>query len=288
MLFFFREKILKLQKLIALEAEVNGILEKYKAEVDLELYKDAETIKKRFRECDNKKGEALLVASTDETVRLGKELGIAALAYANPDFPNQTYAGVEVIVEGFDEVDKDFFEKVFQRYHHLPWTILETERCIVREITLDDLDDLFELYGADGIDAFTEPLYPYEEEKEYQRAYIENMYRFFGYGMWLVFSKETGMLIGRAGLEHREIHEQTELELGYLIGKKYQGQGYASEVCEAILNYARENTYFEQINCVIEKENKASIRLAEKLGFTFVETYDLDGKIMHRFVRELR
>ena len=46
-----------------------------------------------------------------------------------------------------NELGPGFLEKVYQRYHRIPWTILETERCVVRELSLDDLDALFELYG---------------------------------------------------------------------------------------------------------------------------------------------
>ena len=273
-----------LTKIIGLEKEIKAIVGLYANVFEYVLFVDTDSLKNVFVN-DEKKDDALLIASTDETIALGKELGIATLAYANPDFPNQTYSGVEMIVEGFEEVDADFLEKVYQRYHHISWTILETQRCVVRELCLDDLDGLFELYADDGMDEFTEGLYPYEEEKTYQEAYINNMYRFFGYGMWLVFQKETGKLIGRAGLEHREIYGETELELGYLIGKKYQGQGYATEVCQAILNYAKENTDFEHINCVVQNGNEASIHMAQKLGFIYQEDYDLGGKVMHRFVK---
>ena len=275
-----------LKDIVCIKKEKIDCLDKFKNLFVIEVC-DENEIEIIFKKDAEKRKTSLLIASTDATIALGKELGIATLAYMNPDFPNQTYSGVEMIVEGFEEVDADFFEKVFQRYHHIPWTILETERCVVRELCLDDLDGLFELYADDGMDEFTEALFEYEEEKTYQEAYINNMYRFFGYGMWLVFQKETGKLIGRAGLEHREIHEEIELELGYLIGKQYQGQGYATEVCQAILEYAKENTDFEQINCVVQKGNEASIHMAEKLGFVHQEDYDLDGKIMHRFLRKL-
>ncbi|MBO5096817.1 MAG: GNAT family N-acetyltransferase [Agathobacter sp.] len=202
----------------------------------------------------------------------------------NPEIPNQTYSGVDMIVEGFEEVDAKFLEKVWQRYHHLPWEIAKTPRCMIRELSLDDLDALFELYGDEEITKYTEGLYPYEEEKEFQRAYIHNMYRFYGYGMWLVFSKETGELIGRAGLEHREYNGEPELELGYVIGTRFQRQEYAKEVCQRILGIAREITDFPRINCLIEEENKASIGLAEKLGFVWEETMDLQGKTMKRYI----
>ena len=86
------------------------------------------------------------------------------------------------------------------------------------------------------------------------------MYGFYEYGMWLVFSKETGKLIGRAGLEHDE--------LGYMIAPELWNQGYATEVCHFIIDYARENTDFEELYCRIDERNEASVRLAKKLGFT--------------------
>ena len=275
-----------LESLIFIKTEHLNIIEKYKNDFNIIEVSTRQELEEYLSK-NGLKSKCLLIASTDATIALGKELGIATLAYMNPEFPNQTYSGVEMIVEGFEEVDADFLEKVYQRYHHIPWTILETDRCVVKELCLDDLDGLFELYADEGMDEFTEGLYPYEEEKTYQEAYINNMYRFFGYGMWLVFLKDTGELIGRAGLEHREIYGETELELGYLIGKKYQGRGYATEVCEAILAYAKENTDFLHINCVVQKGNEASIHMAQKLGFEYREDYDIDGKVMHRFVLEL-
>lgn len=272
---------MKFGRIIALKSELNTQLDKYANAIKVLLFSSVEDFAKVI---SLEQDASLLIAATDATIALGKELGVATMAYMNPEIPNQSYSGVDMLVEGFDEIDVEFLEKVWQRHHRIPWTILETERCVVRELTLDDLDALFELYGDGEIDKYTDSLYPYEEEKEFQRAYIENMYRYFGYGLWLVFSKETGELIGRAGLEHREYHEEIELELGYIIGTKYQRQGYAMEICEAILAYAKENTGFERINTLMEQDNVASIKVSEKLGFSHVEDFDLDGKIMHRFI----
>lgn len=272
---------MRLEKIIAFERELNNQLDKYENNIEVSLLMSNETLSKDGLK---DKDTALLIAATDSAIALGKELGIATMAYMNPEIPNQSYSGVDMLVEGFDEIDVEFLEKVWQRHHRIPWTILETERCVVRELALDDLDALFELYGEGEIDKYTDPLYPYEEEKEFQRAYIENMYRYFGYGLWLVFSKETGELIGRAGLEHREYHEEIELELGYIIGAKYQGQGLATEVCNAILNYAKENTGFERINTLVEDGNTVSEYLSEKLGFVHEEDFELNSKIMHRYI----
>ncbi len=276
---------MKLKYIIGLECEIKDLVQFFGL-FQFKIYENLEVLLEALKEQTDVNKRALLIAATDEVIAVGKELDVATIAYAKPEFPNQSYRGVDMIVEGFEEVDADFLEKMYQRHHRIPWTILETERCVVRELSLEDLDGLFELYADDGMDAYTEPLYPYEEEKEFHRAYIENMYRYFGYGMWLVFEKETGELIGRAGLEHREYNDVVELELGYLIGKKYQGKGYATEVCRAIIDYAKENAGFERINTVIQDGNDISIALSKKLGFKQRESYEMDGKIMHRFVKE--
>ena len=108
-----------------------------------------------------------------------------------------TFLHADMVVEGFEEVDMIFLQRVYERHFNIPWTILETKRCIVRELELSDMDDLFSMYAEPGMTDYMEGLYEYEEELEYQKAYIENMYRFYGYGMWLVFEKKTGTLIGR-------------------------------------------------------------------------------------------
>ena len=112
------------------------------------------------------------------------------------------------------------------------------------------------------------------------------MYRFFGYGMWLVFEKESGKLVGRAGVEHREALNG-ELELGYAIGTPWQGRGYATEVCQGILDYVKEELLFEEICSLVEPENTASLQLLLKLGFSETEELELDGHHYKKFKKSL-
>ena len=152
----------------------------------------------------------------------------------------------------------------------------------MKEFSMEYLDALFELYAGKGMTDYMEPLYPYEEEREYQQAYIEQMYRFYGYGMWIVCDRNTGELIGRAGVEHRE-ELGGELELGYAIGVPWQRQGYATEVCNAILTYVKEELMLPSVSCLIETGNVVSEHLAQKLGFHYCETVQIDGKQMRKY-----
>lgn len=191
------------------------------------------------------------IVSSKQQKQIADSLGIASVG--------EPQCGTRYAVESLAELDIEYLERVRRRYNHIPWDIGETDRCLIRELSLSDLPALYELYAKPGMTDYVEPLYDYETELEYQKAYIENMYGFYEYGMWLVFSKETGKLIGRAGLEHDE--------LGYMIAPELQNRGYATEVCHFIIDYARENTDFEELYCRIDERNEASVRLAKKLGF---------------------
>ena len=203
--------------------------------------------------------------------------------------------GADYVVMDENAIDEALAERVYKRHTGEPWMIAETKRCIIRELTMDDIDALFELYSKPGITDFVEPLYDYDKECEYERAYIEHMYGYYEYGMWLVFSKETGELIGRAGLENRDYCDEqetqgvsgtyhSEMELGYIIAPEYQRQGYATEVCKAILEYAWENLCPDRINCLIDEENYPSGRLVEKLRFQLIGKTDVTGESLLRYV----
>ena len=196
--------------------------------------------------------DCIWIVSSKQQKQIADSLGIASVG--------EPQCGTRYAVESLAELDIEYLERVRRRYNHIPWDIGETDRCLIRELSLSDLPALYELYAKPGMTDYVEPLYDYETELEYQKAYIENMYGFYEYGMWLVFSKETGKLIGRAGLEHDE--------LGYMIAPELWNQGYATEVCRFIIDYARENTDFEELYCRIDERNEASVRLAKKLGFT--------------------
>ncbi len=191
------------------------------------------------------------IVSNKQQKQIADSLGIASIG--------EPQCGTRYAVESLAELDIEYLERVRRRYNHIPWDIGETERCLIRELSLSDFPALYELYDKPGMTDYVEPLYDYETELEYQKAYIENMYGFYEYGMWLVFSKETGKLIGRAGLEHDE--------LGYMIAPELWNRGYATEVCRFIIDYARENTDFEKLYCRIDERNEASVHLAKKLGF---------------------
>lgn len=232
--------------------------------------------------------EGLCLVGCAKTLEWARTRGMAVLGYQPSGTGNQGLEWLPMVVEDFDEVDACFLQRVYQRYHQLPWRICTTRRCVVREMAPEDIDALYELYAPEEITCYMEGLKEDRgREEAYIRDYITNVYHFYGYGMWVVTDRATGKLMGRAGLSHLEVEGEVQLELGYVIAREYQRQGYGYEVCQAILRYAREELSFGSIHCLIQAENRPSIGLAEKLGFAYDKTVLCNGKEMQRYSKML-
>ena len=163
--------------------------------------------------------------------------------------------------------------------------MLETPRLYLREQTVEDLNRLYEIYEDASIRKFVEPLYAdRQEETAFTEAYIRHMYRFYGYGLWVVCLRENDRIIGRAGLGNRVIDGSEKLELGYLIAEEYQRQGYALEACEAICSFAATRLEADEIACITATDNEASAALLKKLGFEHVAS--MEAERMEYYVKQ--
>lgn len=194
----------------------------------------------------------------------------------------ESYRGkASYVVYDKEDIDDDMLELVCARKYNEPLVISETGKFIIREMTVGDLPHLYELYQTLSDCPYVEPLYEYEDEKAFTIKYIENMYGFFGYGLWLVFDKKTGELVARAGIENRSIDGRNCQELGYLVKKSWQGKHVAWEVMNHIVDIAKDRFGLEELYICTEKTNNPSIQLALKVGFTLYAG-DTDGMNIYR------
>jgi RimJ/RimL family protein N-acetyltransferase len=163
-------------------------------------------------------------------------------------------------------------------------TVIETDRLKLREMTVDDIDRLYQIYDDDEAGKYLDPLSDdRHEEQEKLQAYIDFVYRFYGFGMWAVCKKQTGRFIGRCGLSVEEVEEDVFVEIGYLIEAAERGRGFAEEAVRAVLDYAVNELELNEIAACIAPENAASIALARKTGFSFRKSFVRRGKIMQLY-----
>jgi len=171
--------------------------------------------------------------------------------------------------------------------------IIETERLLLREYTMNDFDALYEILS----DAETMQHYPAPYDEAGTRRWIEwnlDNYSKYGFGLWAVILKENGEFIGDCGLTIQNIDGESLPEIGYHINKKYWRRGLAKEAAQAVRDWAFENTEYPSLYSYCKYTNVASYKTAKAIGMHFEKEYPdaADGityvSVIHRSEAELR
>ena len=148
--------------------------------------------------------------------------------------------------------------------------ILETRRLLLRHLVLSDLDDLFALYSdPDVIRYIPDAPRTLEEAREELEWFMNGHPRSPELGLWGTIHKETTQFIGRCGLLPWTIDGKDEVEVAFALSKAHWGQGLATEVAQALVQYGFEHLRVSRLICVIDHGNKASIKVATRIGMTF-------------------
>jgi RimJ/RimL family protein N-acetyltransferase len=144
---------------------------------------------------------------------------------------------------------------------------LQTERLLMRGFREDDLDQ-WAAISADGeVTRWVGDPDGLSREDAWRRlAYFVGHWALRGCGQWALVERETGKLVGRAGLLYPEAWPG--LEVGWLVARDHWGRGYAPEAGRASIEWARSELGADHVISLIEDDNHRSARVAEKLGMT--------------------
>lgn len=228
----------------------------------------------------------LVITDSPEAVKELSEKGNYVTGFYHLRNKDTVFENVPYAVTEVEELTPRSYEEVYRRLAGIPWDILETQRLYVRESMVEDVDDFYRIYADPSITAYVEALFTDpEQERAYMEDYIHNMYGFYGFGMWTIIEKDGNRIIGRAGLDAREGYELPEL--GFVIEKAYQGKGYATEVCRAILAYAKEELLFDKVQALVEHDNSVSAHLLSILGFVYQEDVEVRGTEYRLMIKTL-
>lgn len=157
--------------------------------------------------------------------------------------------------------------------------ILETERLILRTLTIEDVDDMARTF----CDAENMRFFPKVFERGDVVAWIERMLRRYesdGIGMWAVVRKDTGEVIGDCGLAMQNIDGVAETEIGYHFARAHQHRGYATEAARGCRDYGLHVLGRTRLISLIRPENIPSRRVAERNGMS-VEKETLFAGYLH-------
>lgn len=148
-------------------------------------------------------------------------------------------------------------------------TTVETERLLLRKMTLDDAEDMFEYASNPEVAKYTtwNAHQSIKDSKFFLETVVER-YKNRQITDWGIVHKEDGKLIGTCGfVEWPLAHNRAEI--GYALSQKYWRQGYTSEAVGAIIKFGFQTMNLNRIEARCEVENIASARVMEKVGMQF-------------------
>jgi len=145
--------------------------------------------------------------------------------------------------------------------------VMRTERLILRACTESDGPILAELYSDPHVSRFIGGDRLTHESAQVQASAFASVWHSSGYGQSILIGRTSNEVVGRVGLHPWA--EWDELELGWVLARRSQGQGLAQEAARAWLDWVAKARVVPYLTAVIHPDNFASIRLAERLGFSF-------------------
>ena len=153
---------------------------------------------------------------------------------------------------------------------------------------MDDIKEIYRQFSdRDMCKYFSDPPCDEKEAKNiierFQNSTSKSCFRYS------MFDKKTGAFIGTCGY-HCLDNELKQVEIGYDIWKDYWKQGYISEALPELIDLCFEYLGVNCIYILVHPQNIASIKTAEKFGFTECEPcrkFDAEPQICMKRIKNV-
>ncbi len=154
-----------------------------------------------------------------------------------------------------------------------PFPTLETERTILRQLTMNDAEAIFNYASREEVARFVtwEAHETLDDSKNFIHYALER-YANYLFAPWGIVLKENNELIGTADFVSWEKRHRTA-EIGYVLSSDYWGQGLMPEVAKKIVAFGFEKMNLVRIQALCLEENVASEKVMQKIGMTYEGTY---------------
>jgi ribosomal-protein-alanine N-acetyltransferase len=162
--------------------------------------------------------------------------------------------------------------------------IVETERLILRHYVEDDAEAFHELNRDPEVLRYLDDggTTSVEHARQILRDFPLADYAKYGFGRWACVLKETGKVIGFAGLKY--LPDRREVDVGYRFMAAYWGRGLATEANRPAIDHGFARLGLDHIIGMVRPANVASVRVLEKLGLRYAGMLDDRGSPCARYV----
>lgn len=161
----------------------------------------------------------------------------------------------------------------------MPSELLRTERLVLREFEMSDLEGLCELDSDPRVRRFLADGKPVPCEvtgAETLPAMLQSYQSHPGFGTWAAVERDTDDFLGWFALNPTEGVSEREAELGYRLRSPSWGKGFATEGARALIRLGFTELGLQRIVAFTMTVNTGSRRVMEKCGLSFVRTFFLD------------
>jgi RimJ/RimL family protein N-acetyltransferase len=140
--------------------------------------------------------------------------------------------------------------------------VIETERLLLRPLTLADLDAVVEMHANPDVERW---MGPFGAERAQARLQVcEREWDERGHGLMAIVERSSGRFLGRSGLKYWPQFDETEV--GWVLRADAWGHGFATEAGRACVHWGFATLALSYLTAMIQPENLASIAVAERLG----------------------
>lgn len=176
-------------------------------------------------------------------------------------------------------------------FNFTPFPVIETERLILRRITNDDVNEVFELRSnPETMKYIPRPLVKTTEDALEHVAMIEEKITSNIGINWGITLKGDSRVLGIIGY-YRMQPENYRAEIGYMLLPEYHGKGIISEAVNRLIAYGFDDLKLHSIEAVIDPENFASEKVLQKCGFVkeahLKEAEFYEGKFLDKVIYSL-
>ncbi|EXL05000.1 MULTISPECIES: GNAT family N-acetyltransferase [Brucella] len=170
--------------------------------------------------------------------------------------------------------------------------VLETERLIMSGHEAEDFGRLADIWAEPSVVEHISGKPSTLRESWMRLLAFKGLWPLLGFGYWAVREKATNLYVGDLGFAdfHRDVDPSLRgiPEAGWVLSPSSRGKGYASEALSAALAWLEAQNRFERSVCLISSDNLASIRVAEKAGYSDGKTVLMNGSETLCFSRALK
>ena len=146
---------------------------------------------------------------------------------------------------------------------------IDTERLLLRKVTRDDLNDIFEYTSNENVTKYLR--WSTHESVEVTRKYIDDVLNEYSDGKdspWMIEYKTQKKVIGAI---HIIVYDEKNKrsEIGYVLSEKYWNKGIMTEALKAVISYCFDVLGFNRVQLQCKSENGASEKVIGKSGSQF-------------------